>query len=439
MRASGTPKQPRVFYGWVIVAALAISGGWSLAMASATFGLFVEPMRDALGFDQSIFGWTNTARMLGGSLSLVFIGRLLDRYGPRVLFGVAGTAACLLIISVGHISTEWHLVAIFAGLGVLGMQGNAAAYTAPPVAKWFVRRRATAMGMLAAGPPIALVGAFPFTQWLIGRYGWPTAWLGLGLGGLAFITVPALVLLRRQPEDMGLLPDGDPPGDGRVRAREATADQGVGADDSEVIVQEYQWTRAEALRSAVFWRLTLAFSLVMFNLGSINIFRFPHFVQRGVDPSIVAYAASSEAAVSLVLALTMGMVVARFGLLRSTAAFYLLMAAGTAVTIIAGNSGQVFAAAIMWGTGLGAVSILLNTLYPAYFGRQHMGAIRGVALSVVQLAAAASGPLTGYVADLTGSYAPVWWPTVAMLIVGAALVTTLGSPKAPARVVGEVS
>ncbi len=431
MQASGKPGQPRFFYGWVVVVALAISGAWALAMASATIGLFVKPMRDDLGFSQAIFGWANTARMLGGTVAVIFIGRMLDRHGPRLLFGLAGAAASLLIISLGFIGAEWQMVAVFIGLGFLGMQGNAAVFTAPPVAKWFVRRRATAMGVLAAGPPITLAAAFPLTQWIIGRHGWEVGWIVLGLIGLAVIAVPSFVFLRRQPEDMGLLPDGDPPegesGDAQGAARERSA-----VDSSALArVREHQWTRAEVLRSAVFWRLTIAFSLMMFNLGSVNIFRFPHFVDQGVSPSIVAYAVSTESAISLIPALTAGLMVARFGLLRPTATFFLLMAAGTSMTVIADNPGQVFAAAIMWGTGLGAVSTLLNTVYPAYFGRRHIGAIRGVSLSVVQLAAAASGPLTGYVADLTGGYAPVWWPSVGMLVVGAVLVLTLGPPRAP--------
>lgn len=436
MGSRGQQKQPRFFYGWVIVIALAVISGWTLAMSSATFGLFIKPMRADLDFSQAIFGWANTSRMLGGAITGVFIGRWVDRFGPRVLLGLAGAVACLLVISLGRVNAEWQLVGIFAGLGFLGMSGGAVFYSGPTVAKWFVRGRAHAMGMQALGVPIALMVAFPLTQWMIGRFEWRDAWIGLGLVGLGLIVLPSLVFLRRQPEDMGLMPDGGPAAGVRGGAQAGAPHSSPGGDSPMLSTQEHQWTRAEALRSPAFWRLTAIFALLMFNMGSVSIFRFPHFVEQGVSPAMVSYAASTEAAFGLIPALTMSMLVARFGLLPTATATFVLFAFGVTMTTIASNTVQVFVATVTWGSALSSGAILMNILYPAYFGRRHIGAIRGISLSIAQGIGAMAGPLTGYVADITGSYAAVWWPIVALLMVGAFLVATMGPPKAPVRVEG---
>ena len=62
MRMAGGGKEPRFFYGWVIVGVLAIVGGWTLATAGANVGFFIPPMREELGFSRSIFGWANRER-----------------------------------------------------------------------------------------------------------------------------------------------------------------------------------------------------------------------------------------------------------------------------------------------------------------------------------------------------------------------------------------
>ncbi|SVE60035.1 uncharacterized protein METZ01_LOCUS512889, partial [marine metagenome] len=69
---------PRLYYGWVVVAAMISIGATTMAVAGPTFGFFIEPMQKELGFDKSLFGWANTGRMLASALGGLFIGKMVD-------------------------------------------------------------------------------------------------------------------------------------------------------------------------------------------------------------------------------------------------------------------------------------------------------------------------------------------------------------------------
>ncbi|HEX2171948.1 MAG TPA: MFS transporter, partial [Dehalococcoidia bacterium] len=209
-----TPAQRRsgrLFYGWVIVAVMATAGALSMALGTLNFGLFVKPMGDELGFGRSVFGWAQSTRQVSSAVTAPLVGSLIDRFGARLLLAAAaiitgGAVACLAFISAG-----WQLVALYAFMGVVGMSGPGALVTTVPVAKWFVRQRAKAMAFLSLGIPAGGLIFVPLTQVFIDAFGWRTAWILLALIGAGAIIPLSLFFVRRQPEDLGLLPDGGPP------------------------------------------------------------------------------------------------------------------------------------------------------------------------------------------------------------------------------------
>ena len=407
-------KPRRLYYGWVIVAVMAVAGGWTLSMGVANFGFFINPMREDLEFDRAVFGWASSARTMGAAVGGIFIGRLIDRHGARVLLAVFGGGGALLIAALAYVTTEWHLVAIYAVVGLMGMQGGANIYTGPVVSKWFVRNRARAMSMTYLGLPVALIAAFPLTQQLIEAFGWRTAWAVIGLIGVVLIAPASLIFLRRQPSDLGMGLDGDaadPPGEG-------------GAPPEE----ERSWTRGEALRSATFWRLTLSFGLHMAGQQSVSLFRFPHYQDQGVSATLIGYAASLEGVASIASAFTVAYVVGRLGLQWTAAAGFALMIASHIFTIIASNGAEVAAAVVLFGLAVTYLVVVQNLIYPAFFGRQHIGAIRGVSLAFSMGLGAVSAPLTGYIADITGDFAPIWWGAVCVLAVSGILIATTKPP-----------
>src|SRR5262249_50698942 len=144
------------------------------------------------------------------------------------------------------------------------------------------RRRGTALSFMSLGVPVGGLLFVPLTQILIDALGWRWAWIVLALLGAGPIAPLALALRPRQREDMGLRPDGDP-------TEPSPSDPGAAPQPD-----ERSWTRAEALRSPTFWRLTFVFSVVMLAVSSVGVHRIPSFMDRGLDPHLISYATALD-------------------------------------------------------------------------------------------------------------------------------------------------
>jgi MFS family permease len=422
------PRRPTLFYGWVIVAVMAATGALSMAMGALNFGLFVKPMGDDLGIGRAVFGWAQSIRQIASAVTAPLVGGLIDRVGARVLLAAAaaitgGALACLALITDG-----WQLVALFGLMGIVGMNGPGALVTSVPVTKWFVRDRGRALAFMSLGIPAGGLIFVPLTQILIDAVGWRTAWLLLGIGGASVIVPLALLFVRRQPEDLGLVPDGRPAGDG---APAATGRSGPWPD-RHAAADEHSWTRSEALRSSTFWRLVAVFSVVMLATNSVAVHRIPSFMDRGLDPRLISYATALDAAAAGLSTFAMGLLARRIPPRLIGAGGFLLLTLASALTIVAGDHPTLFLSMITFGLGIGVLMLMQNLLWADYFGRQHLGSIRGAVMPITLIFGGAGAPIAGYVRDATGSYTFVWLVATGLMVCGAVVLALTPPPLQPA-------
>ena len=169
--------RPRFFYGWVIVAVMAVTGGLTMGMGSLNFGLFIKPMGDELGVGRAIFGWTQSARQITSATTAPLVGSLIDRFGVRIMLAVAALLCGGAMVGLALVNDGWQIVALFALMGVVGMNGPGALVTTVPVTKWFVRNRGRAMAYTSLGVPLGGFLLVPLTQIFIDEYGWRAAWV----------------------------------------------------------------------------------------------------------------------------------------------------------------------------------------------------------------------------------------------------------------------
>lgn len=417
--ASQPRKKP--FYGWYIVGVMASAGAVSMGMGSLNFGLFIKPMGDELGIGRATFGWASTARQVASAGTSPAVGSLLDRFGSRIMLPVAALVTVGAMIGLGYTNSAWQLILFFTLMGIVGMSGPGALVTTVPVMKWFVRSRGKAIAYTSLGIPIGALIFLPITQVFIDAWGWRTAWIALGIIGGAVIIPLSLVFVRRQPEDMGLLPDGDDPEAMDEELFDPTLPGSVG---------EYSWRTSEAVRSPVFWRLVIVFSLVALGVGTVGVHRIPAFQDRGLDAGIISIAAALDAVAAGAATFTMGMLVRRVAVRYLGAAGFGFLAAASVLTIYTTNVPMVFASMTVFGLGIGGMLFLQNYIWAEYFGRAHLGSIRGFVMPITLIVGGAGGPVAGYVRDASGTYNDIWWAGVALMAFGAVIVAFT---KAPAR------
>jgi MFS family permease len=397
-------------------------GAVSSGMGGVNLGLFIKPMRDDLGIGTSVFGWAQTARIIGFAASGWLIGRLIDKHGARLLLAAAGVVAGAAMIALANVQEGWQIALVFFVVGATGIQGGGGSlFMSVPLSNWFMRRRGQAMSVAFIGMPIGIFIFAPLSQVLIDEVGWRESWLILGGGAAIVIVLVALLIVRRRPEDMGLHIDGVEP---------AAASTGTAGGHFQPFVDTVSWTRREALHSATFWRLTAVDGLRMLAMSTVGIFRVPFFIDdKGFDAHIVAWSLSAEAVFALLVSLPTGWAVDRYQPRYIAAVSTLCMIGGFLLTMTASSIVHVFAATSVLGIGIASFIICQNAVWPAYFGHANIGAIRGASTPVMLVFSAVGAPLTGMSRDWTGSFVYAWIAGTALLAAAFFLLLTTPRPQ----------
>ena len=411
--------QPSYFYGWVIVAVMAVTGAVSMGMGSLNFGLFIKPMGDELGIGRAAFGWAQTARMGASSATSPLIGWLIDRYGSRVMLPVAALATGGALIGLAYVTTSWHLVVLFVVMGLVGMSGPGALVTTVPVLKWFVRNRGKAVAFVGLGIPFGALIFIPLTQLLINEIGWRDAWLVLAFIGLIVIVPLGAIFIRRQPEDLGMEPDGGDPPD----------ESGGGNSSLRRSADEISWTLRQAIRTTTMWRLVIVFSMVQMATGTVALHRIPAFMDRGMDPTLISFATAFDAVAAGLSTFGFGMLVKWVPVRFLGAIGFSMLAAASVLTIYAVNLPVMFLSMWIFGIGIGGMMFLNNFIWADYFGRHNVGGIRGFVNPINLVVGGIGAPAAGYVRDWTGSYDPAWWVGVGLMSGAALLIVLTGAPR----------
>src|SRR5690348_13741065 len=150
-----------------------------------TFSVFVKP----LGAE---FGWSREAVSRGFAIAAVtlgacspFIGRWIDRFGPRRMILVCITAFGCGIASLGLLrSGVWQF---YLTCFLLGAVGNGAAHLAysRSISTWFEQRLGTALALVMLGAGLGATILPVVAQALVTAHGWRAAYVSLG--GLALL------------------------------------------------------------------------------------------------------------------------------------------------------------------------------------------------------------------------------------------------------------
>lgn len=280
------------------------------------------------------------------------------------------------------------------------------------------------MAVTFVGIPVGIFIFSPLTQYLIDTMSWRAAWLILGGGGSLVIVLVGLLIVRKDPESMGLQPDGDLIEDD---------DTGDMSSEHPPVQAEYSWTRAQAIRSFAFWALIIVVSVNSLGWGALGMFRIPFYIERGVSPQLVAWALSAEAVMAAIIALPTGWAMDRLQPRFVVAATQIVFIIVFIVTMNVTAAWHVFAATIIFGIMGASSAIAQNALWPAYFGGKHIGSIRGLSVPLILVFSGLGAPITGAIKDATGTYKPAWLVVMALLVGATFLILMTPKPAPPAK------
>lgn len=430
---SAIPR-PRLYYGWVCVAAAALAMVATLPGRTVGLGLATEPLLRDLGISRTAYAAVNLwATLLGAGFALAG-GRLLDRLGARVVLPALAALLGLAVLAMSRAAGPWGLFAAVTLTRGLGQSALSAASIAL-VGKWFDRRAGPAMGTYAVLLTLGFVAAIPALDAATRHAGWRASWGGTGLV-LALVVAPLLwAAVRSSPEAVGL------PLDGRPRA---TAGDPAVDNPSLAAVPPAGHTLRDALATPAFWALAGGGFVFNAAYAGVTLFNESVLAERGFagPPTGPLVVIMSAALASNLLA---GWLIARTGgdgrgpgrsVTRLIGAAMLLLGGSLLALPQVRTAGQVMAYAATMGVSAGVVTVVFFACWGRLYGRRHLGQVQGAAQALTVLASAAGPAFLAQCHARTGSYAPAFY-TCAALAVGLGFVCWVVPVPTPA--VGVVS
>jgi len=234
------------FYGYVILALCFINMIFQRGVMGS-FGVFYVALLEEFHWSHGTVASIASVNAIVYALVCPLIGWAFDRYGPRVLMPLGGGLIGLGLLLSGLSRSIGELYFSYGLLAGVGQAGLGFVTQSALISHWFLRRRATAVGIATMGMGLGVLIIVPLAQILIAHVGWRTALMVLsGLG--FFIVLPINALLQRgSPADVGQHPDGTP----AIAAHDSIP------SPTTVPPRSRDWSMGSVFRSFPYWAMTL--------------------------------------------------------------------------------------------------------------------------------------------------------------------------------------
>ena len=445
-----TAIRPGLYYGWYIVAFAVVA---NFVSGNYLFGVFLKPMTEELGWSRGAFSLANTLSVVATGSAGFIVGPLVDRYGGRWLVVGGAVIAGLALMSLSVVHDLWQFLGLRGFLFAIGGVGMGPLVINVVLAKWFVRQRGRAISLSAMGISAGGIVLAPLASLLTDSVGWRSAWLVFGALIWVVVIVPAAFIMKRQPEDIGLLPDGDTPEsfadimkrqpedigllpDGDTPESFAAARRGRGEMRSRSGALEQHWTRAEAVRTKQLWMLVLAYGLGGLPSTALMLHLIPFLQDNGFSAGVAALLFAVLQGASFISKPIWGYSLDRFEPRYLVASGWSLKVVPLLLLpAVAGGYGvtSLILLLAVYGTGVGCTLVGQEVIWAHYFGRRHIGAVRSVALPFTLIFNAVGAWFAGRAWDVWGSYTEVFVLFASLSIVAIALVLLTSMPRSPAR------
>jgi MFS family permease len=371
----------KIYYGWANLAIAALAMVATLPGRTQGLGLITEPLLSDLHLDRVTYATVNLWATLIGAIFCLPGGRLLDRYGSRIVLTVTVLFLGATVVSMGSLHGIAALsiaITLTRGFG----QSALSVVSLALVGKWFGRRLNVAMGVYALLVGIGFIAAFPSVGAAILKYGWRPTWASVGWVLLVAVAPISWLIVRNRPEDRGLELDG-------------IAEQDAKPNDLTV------W---DALRSPAFWIFALSSSLFGLVYSGISLFNESILVERGFNASVYHDVLVISTMLGLLANFGGGYLATKMPIQRLTAFGMAALAGALLLLPMVKTYTHVMIYGAIMGIAGGVVTVVFFSVWGLAFGRAHLGRIQGCA-QMMTVFASAVGPLVlAETLRSTGSY-----------------------------------
>ncbi|MEM7125857.1 MAG: MFS transporter [Chloroflexota bacterium] len=378
-----------IFYGWIILLAGTIGMVMTSPGQTYVISVVLEPLLQELSLSRS---WVSILYAFGTLLSgfaLPYVGYLVDRFGPR---SVVIATTIIAILSCFFMSIVQNAVMLTIAFILLRLftHGSLTLVSQNVINQWWIRRRGMAMGLNGIVWGLLGFGAFPIIiRRLVDQYDWRWTYGIQGIMLLVIMLPVGALLFRSRPELFGLHPDGD---------------LALSGEKAENKLVEENWTRQEAMGTWAFWIPALGVGVNGMMITGLFFHMESIFTDNGLATSLAALVFAPIALTNAVVNLGGGYLADRVPARFLLGGALLLLSAGIVMALYLTGPTMAMLYGVMLGTSIGMIVLVQNIIWANYFGREHLGAITGVATTILMIGNGLGPVPLGFARDLLGSY-----------------------------------
>ena len=407
---------PNVYYGWVVA-----FGCGALSFATVGIGfygmaVFLDGLT-AVGLSKTEVAGPTSLYFMTSGVAGIFVGRFVDRHGARgcILGGALVMAACL--VAIGRVTEARSLWLIYPVMA-LGFAASTSIPANAIVARWFVGLRARAMSVSHSGVSLGGIVLVPWATGLIASAGLQTTGIALAAVLLCVALPVTIFVLRFDPADHGLEPDGL--GD-TVSARANPL--------LDLAAQTRTWTSRQALATRTFWLLALAFGLILFCQQGALVHEISLLRERTGDPRAGALAVSVTAAASVAARLVVGSFADRIPKRGLTALLMAIQGVALFGFAFAPDLPALYASAVVFGFTIGNVYMLQSLLVGEFYGFASFGSVLGLLNLITQVMGGLGPVMLGLMHSELGGYGPALRVLAVLAFMAAAVIWQVRPPQ----------
>jgi MFS family permease len=409
---------PHIFYGWRMVGLVTLIRVVGGGLHQFGFTVFFLPISQDLQISRAATSLAFSLSRAEGAIEAPLVGYLIDRYGPRPI-----VVAAVFLAGVGYILLSWvnsYTSFMVVYLGVICLAFVAGFVHSPMVVanSWFIRQRARAMTVVSAAVPIGGALISPLLAIGVASIGW--RWAAF-VSGCIFLLVclPLSFQLKRSPESVGLLPDGEVE---PVKRR--------GNSPADTTTNKYanaDFTSHQAMKTWVFWLLVISMTARVTCYSTATVHFIPLMVWKGLSEGAGASLLGAFAFINLVAHFVIGWIADRVNKPKLLAVCHLLPAFSLPPLLSDSGYWQLWFFTITF-TFLDASFPIIWATVGDFFGRRNFATIRGM-MSFFYMWGSFAGPImAGAIYDRTQSYMLVLWIMLSLLTFATLLVLFLIRP-----------
>ena len=403
-----------LFYGWWIVAAFSVTTFMSTGVRHAV-GPFLKPIVADLGIDRASFSIVIALSLFLYGLFMPIAGLALDRFSVRVVTSAGTILLVLSLVLTAMVRNVWEFAVVYGVLVPIGLAGTGPVIASGVVARWFNKRRGTALSVLGSASMTGMSLLVPAITWLIITRGWRMTYVVIGAVILVIVMPLCLWVFRDSPESIGLMADGAP-----VKSGSA-----MGPIE--------RVTAREALQTLAFWQLACSFFTCGFSMSLLSAHGIPMLTDHGYTPMFASWALGVLGGSSIGFTVMLGALSDRFGRRPVLSAIYagrIFIFAG--FFLIRDNPVAILAVAVLGGITMAGTGSMTSALTADIYGRFSVSSVFGLIFLVHQTGSALGSWLAGALFETTGGYGAAY--TLACLFLMGAAIVALNIDKGARRI-----